>query len=67
MQIMVNGVRTELPDTLRTISDLLAHFELGEKMLVVERNGLILESGNHDETGVSDGDSIEIVHFVGGG
>ncbi|MEV3398856.1 sulfur carrier protein ThiS [Paenibacillus larvae] len=64
---MVNGVGTELPDTLRTISDLLAHFELGEKMLVVERKGLILESGNHDETGVSDGDSIEIVHFIGGG
>lgn len=67
MQIMVNGIRTELPDTLRTVSDLLAHFELGEKMLVVERNGTILEGGSHAETEVSDGDSIEIVHFVGGG
>jgi sulfur carrier protein len=36
-------------------------------MVVVELNRDILERDRYREVAVSDGDTIELVHFVGGG
>jgi len=36
-------------------------------MIVVELNRDILEHDRYDDVPVSEGDSIELVHFVGGG
>jgi sulfur carrier protein len=36
-------------------------------MVVVELNRDIVDRDRYGEVGVSDGDSIELVHFVGGG
>ncbi|BFT75544.1 MULTISPECIES: sulfur carrier protein ThiS [Paenibacillus] len=67
MKLHINGQSVEVPDAIRTIEELLAHFELQEKMLVVEHNQNILQKEDHVKTELSEGHKIEIVHFVGGG
>ncbi|MCA1030835.1 sulfur carrier protein ThiS [Bacillus timonensis] len=67
MELMINGDYVEVPSHVKTIADLLTHFSLDQKVVIVEHNRDILEKGNHQETVLSDRDKIEIVHFVGGG
>ncbi|MCY9664945.1 sulfur carrier protein ThiS [Paenibacillus alginolyticus] len=67
MKLHINGQSVDIPDSIRTIEELLAHFELSEKMLVVEHNENILQKEDHAKVELSEGHKIEIVHFVGGG
>ncbi len=67
MMIEVNGERIEISNDCKKITDLLVHFGLENKMLIIELNKQILEKSDHDKTYLSDGDRVEIVHFVGGG
>ena len=65
--IIVNGDPREVPAG-STVASLLTSLELDPRLVVVERNREILR----DRDGFSNielnaGDSIEIVHFVGGG
>lgn len=63
----MNGKETDLPQEVRTVSQLLEHLGLEKRIVVVEQNRRILEREEHDSTPLAEGDSIEIVHFVGGG
>lgn len=67
IRIQLNGQEVELPEEVRTVSRLLEHLGVEKKIVVVERNRKILERQEHDSTFLVEGDSIEIVHFVGGG
>ena len=67
MELIINGERMNIPDQIKTASELLNYFQLEEKVLIVELNEAILEKSAHQDTRLSDGDRIEIVHFVGGG
>jgi len=67
MKLVVNGEKVEIPHTVDRVHTLLQHFNLDQKVVIVELNDEILEKGSHQETRVCDGDKIEIVHFVGGG
>lgn len=67
MNLLVNGEAVQLPASTETVAELLVHFGLTEKVVIVEHNQVILEKTNHQETRLADGDRIEIVHFVGGG
>ncbi|WP_036660091.1 sulfur carrier protein ThiS [Paenisporosarcina sp. HGH0030] len=67
MKLVINGDKIEVPNTVETISNLLQHFELEKKVVIVEWNNTILEKGSHQETILCDGDKVELVHFVGGG
>ncbi|PLS01167.1 sulfur carrier protein ThiS [Neobacillus cucumis] len=67
MKILLNGESIQLPDDIVAVSDLLKHYEIHDKVVVVEVNGEILTKENHQSTRLSDKDRIEIVHFVGGG
>ncbi|MCP2034553.1 sulfur carrier protein [Planomicrobium sp. HSC-17F08] len=67
MKLTINGELLEIPDTVETVSGLLEHFQLDKKVVIVERNADILEKSEHTGTQISDGDKIELVHFVGGG
>jgi len=65
--ITVNGDSRDIPAG-STITSLLTSLELDPRLVVVERNREILrdrDSYGHIE--LTDGDTIEIVHFVGGG
>jgi len=67
MQIIINGETLELPGHIRTVSDLLSHFQLNNKIAIVEVNLNIIHKQDHETTTLSNGDKVEIVHFVGGG
>jgi sulfur carrier protein len=67
VQLIINGDPIGVPETVTTVSHLLLHLGLEEKIVIVELNQIILEKANHLATMVSNGDRIEIVHFVGGG
>lgn len=64
--IRLNGDDREIPDGL-TVRALLESLELEPRLVVVERNREILQRGRYDEVVVTEGDSLELVHFVGGG
>jgi sulfur carrier protein len=65
--LLINGDKCEAPDTISTVSELLIHLGLGEKIVIVELNRIIIEKSGHLTTTVANGDRMEIVHFVGGG
>lgn len=67
MTVLLNGDTIELPEQIVSVSDLLKHYEIHDKVVVVEVNGEILNSLEHQSTRLADKDRIEIVHFVGGG
>lgn len=67
MNLIINGDNLEIPGTVETVSNLLQHFDIDQKVVIVEINGDILDKETHQETKISDGDKIELVHFVGGG
>ncbi|MFL6558366.1 sulfur carrier protein ThiS [Neobacillus sp. C211] len=67
MKVVVNGEWIQLPDHIVSVSDVLKHHDIQDKVVVVEVNGEILTRLEHQSTRISDKDRIEIVHFVGGG
>ncbi|HDR4726751.1 thiamine biosynthesis protein ThiS [Bacillus cereus group sp. Sample62] len=67
MNLKINGNQLEVPESVKTVAELLTHLELDNRIVVVERNKDILQKGDHTDTSVFDGDQIEIVTFVGGG
>jgi sulfur carrier protein len=67
MNMMINGQETKVENNVKTIVDLLAAFQLNEKLAIVELNQKIIDKATYAETQLSDGDRVEIVHFVGGG
>lgn len=67
MRLDVNGEQVQVPDSLRCVSDLLRHFNLQNKVVVVELNKQIVQKQAHSMTTLGEGDRVEIVHFVGGG
>ena len=63
--VKVNG--TELDIAGKTISEYLSTTNYDPKRIAVERNGDIIFKSLYDVTVIDDGDSLEIVSFVGGG
>jgi len=66
IQITLNGEARELPPSL-TLLQLLEHFALDPRTVVVELNREIVRRPALASTPVRAGDAIELVHFVGGG
>lgn len=66
MILKVNGESREVPDG-SNVKEMLDHFKIGHKILVVELNREIVDRAAYEKTALSDGDAVEIVHFVGGG
>lgn len=64
-KIQLNGEAVEV--TATTITDLVQDLSLPVTKVAVERNLEIVPRSLYDQTGICDGDRIEIVHFVGGG
>lgn len=66
IELVVNGEDRSVPAGY-TISDLLAELELRVDLVVVERNRTIVPRDQYDEVELEAGDTLELVHFVGGG
>lgn len=66
IEIVVNGEPRQAPASW-TVQDLVAGLDLQPGQVAVELNREIARRSNWPQTRIQDGDSIEIVHFVGGG
>lgn len=66
MKIQVNGDSKEVPagTTVRALVELLG---LVDGPVAVEKNGEVVRRAQHASEPLSEGDVVEIVHFVGGG
>ncbi len=67
MNITING--EDYPNIADNISvtDLLIQLSLPAKKIAVERNREIVSKSSFDTTLLSEGDRLEIIHFIGGG
>ena len=66
IQVTVNGEEREVRRGL-TVAGFLESLDLHPGLVVVEQNREILDRGRYAEVEVCDGDTLELVHFVGGG
>ena len=67
VSLTVNGEEKEL-SAGSSVADLLESHKLDPRMVVVEHNRVILRDRDaYARLELTDGDVIEIVHFVGGG
>ncbi len=66
LRVVVNGEERRVPGPA-TLLDLLAHLGLDPRTVVVERNREIVRRPGLGDTALAEGDTIELVHFVGGG
>ena len=65
--LAVNGAERRVP-TGWTLADLLSSLELDPRVVVVERNGIIVrDRSSFASLALAADDALEIVHFVGGG
>ena len=66
MRIMLNGDSVETTDGC-TVAALLQRLGISRERVAVELNADIVPKVGYEKQLLSDGDKIEIVHFVGGG
>jgi sulfur carrier protein len=66
MIVTINGESREIPDGL-SVAGLIEHLGLVGGRVAVERNREVLSRDAWHDTQVAAGDTLEIVHFVGGG
>lgn len=62
----MNGKEREVQSGL-SVHELVESFDLNPLLIVVELNREILARDQFKDVRISDGDAVELVHFVGGG
>ena len=66
MDIIFNGASQALAEGA-TVQDLLTQVHLQDRRVAVEVNGEIVPNSLHASHVLGDGDTVEIVHALGGG
>src|SRR5258705_988718 len=66
LRLSLNGEAREFPSPL-TVEGLLRQLALDPRKVAVERNLEIVPRSTYEQVGLSEGDRLEIVHFIGGG
>jgi thiamine biosynthesis protein ThiS len=66
LTLTLNGEPRTL-DGPATVAALLSVLGLDRRKVAVERNEAIVPRSLYEETALANGDSLEIVHFIGGG
>jgi thiamine biosynthesis protein ThiS len=66
VEITLNGESKKIESEV-TLDRLLDLFSLPRQRVAIELNRSVIRRGEWPETGVRDGDVIEVIHFVGGG
>lgn len=66
MKLKINGEEKEIVDGL-SLTALLEQLQIRPARVVVERNRDIVARDVYGTTLLAEGDTLEIVHFVGGG
>jgi len=67
VHLIINGKdHDDLPDGL-TVAGLIAHLELPERKIAIERNREVIPKSTYAEVVLDNHDVLEIIHFIGGG
>ena len=66
MTITLNGDPFDLSGPV-TVAELLASLDIDARRVAVEHNLVVIKRAAFDATLLNEGDSVEIVNFVGGG
>lgn len=66
INITLNGKVYKLPKDASTVQQLLEHFELSKRIVIVEVNKEIVQKDQYDRP-IRERDQVEMIHFVGGG
>ncbi len=66
VHVTINGELQEVPAKL-TLAALVVHLGLTDGPVAIERNREVVPRAEHARVVVEAGDTLEIVHFVGGG
>ncbi len=66
MIITLNGEKKDIPDNI-TIVGLLEFLKIQHQRVAVELNEIIVKKDRYGATVIKDGDSLEVVSFMGGG
>ncbi|NYF80425.1 sulfur carrier protein ThiS [Granulicella arctica] len=69
LTLVLNGQSRPFPNlsTSSKLELLVAELGLKGDRVAIEHNGEIVSRANWNETVLSEGDRLEVVHFVGGG
>ena len=65
-KIQLNGKKISIKPKA-TIYDLLKKFNLNNKKVAIEYNGIIIPKSNYKKKYLKNNDKLEVVHFIGGG
>lgn len=63
--VKINGIRVNADG--KTLGEYLAETNCNLQRVAAEINGEVIPKSEYEHTILSDGDSVEIVQFVGGG
>lgn len=66
LRIQVNGEPRDVKDGT-TLSELISNLQLKPEQIAVELNRTVVRRAEWCANELSEGDTLEIVHFVGGG
>jgi len=66
VQVEINGLKQEMPPNSNVLQ-LLQQFEIAAEGIAVEINLTVIDRQAYDATVLQDGDTVEIIRFIGGG
>lgn len=66
MNVLINGESREVPESVN-LTTLLELFSLPSQRVAVELNRNVVRRVDWETVTISEGDKIEVIHFVGGG
>ncbi|HEY0429367.1 MAG TPA: sulfur carrier protein ThiS [Pyrinomonadaceae bacterium] len=66
MKVLINGETKEIKQELN-LSELLRHFSLPHERVAIELNREVVRKKDWENIKISEGDKLEVIHFVGGG
>lgn len=66
MKLRINGQEWDLPEG-STVAVLVEQLGMTKDRVAIERNGAIVPKADYDRAFLAEGDTLEVVQFVGGG
>jgi sulfur carrier protein len=67
VKLKINGDVVQVPDSLKSVTELLEYLKLNNQIIIAEVNEEIIQNEKQNNTQIKENDKIELVRFVGGG
>ncbi len=67
--MIVNGEKFNLSSIEKpyVLDKLILHFALSPQRVAIELNGELIQRSAYSKTSIGENDTVEIIHYVGGG